>query len=58
MINAHSLCHLEPLQNAALKFTKVQNAAVNYSSAGLVPLAGLGGRVLGCLSQAPQAPVF
>lgn len=39
MINAHSLCHLEPLQNAALKFTKVQNVAVNYSSAWLVPLA-------------------
>lgn len=40
MINAHSLCHLEPLQNAALKFTKVQNAAVNYSSPRLVPQAG------------------
>ncbi len=38
MINAPSLCHLEPLQNTALKFTKVQNAGVNYSSSWLVLL--------------------
>lgn len=38
MINARSLCHLEPLQNTALKFTKAQNAGVNYSSAWLVLL--------------------
>lgn len=38
MINVPSLCHLEPLQNTALKFTKVQNAGVNYSSAWLVLL--------------------
>lgn len=33
MIKAPSPYHLEPQQNTALKFTKVQNAAVNYSSA-------------------------
>lgn len=38
MINARSLCHLEPLQNTALKFTKAQNAGVNYSSTWLVLL--------------------
>lgn len=38
MINTRSLCHLEPLQNTALKFTKVQNAGLNYSSAWLVLL--------------------
>lgn len=38
MINAPFPCHLEPLQNTALKFTKVQNAAVNYSSAWMLLL--------------------
>lgn len=38
MIKAPTLCHLGPLQNTALKFTKVQNAGVNYSSTWLVLL--------------------
>lgn len=38
MINVPSLYHLESLQNTALKFTKVQNASVNYSFACLVLL--------------------